>query len=52
MDVSLASTVVLDARPLSKIVHPRKFEDIAENTQHLAPYVPAVRWQEFEIEDG
>ena len=154
VDVSLASTVVLDARPLSKIVHPRKFEDITkwlgrvveagyrvaipevvdyevrrgllriparkqleeldalgdafylvplsrsimqdaahvwakarnagrpftsddrldgdailiaqvralgaldqiavitENTQHLAPFVPAVRWQDFEIEDG
>jgi hypothetical protein len=25
---------------------------ITENTQHLAPFVSAVRWQDFEIEDG
>jgi len=25
---------------------------ITENVQHLAPFVPAVRWQNFEIEDG
>jgi predicted nucleic acid-binding protein len=30
IDISRVDTVVLDARPLSQIVHPREFEDITE----------------------